>query len=80
VVRDGETLAALLATLGEFVREWLMPGEALGDDTDVIPEAIVAEAPATSPILPSSGSIATCGCSGCTKERARSSSSSSRAT
>jgi len=73
VVRDGETLAALLATLGEFVREWLMPGEALGDDTDVIPEAIVAEAPATSPILPSSGSIATCACSACMRAPARSS-------
>ena len=43
MIRDPETLAALLATIGDFVRERLMPNEALVDDTDAIPEAIVAE-------------------------------------
>jgi len=43
VIRDAETLTALLATIGEFVRERLVPNEALVDDADAIPEAIVAE-------------------------------------
>jgi acyl-CoA dehydrogenase len=43
VIRDADTLAALLATVGEFVRERLVPNEARVDDTDAIPEEIVAE-------------------------------------
>ena len=43
VIRDPDTLAALLDSIGRFVRERLVPNEALVDDTDAIPEAIVAE-------------------------------------
>ena len=43
MIRDAATLAALLATVGEFVRERLVPNEARVDDTDAIPEGIVEE-------------------------------------
>jgi len=43
MIRDPETLAALVDNVAHFVRERLMPNEALVDETDAIPEAIVAE-------------------------------------
>jgi acyl-CoA dehydrogenase len=43
MIRDPETLAALVDNIAHFVRERLMPNEALVDETDAIPEAIVAE-------------------------------------
>src|ERR1700751_5210042 len=43
MIRDPETLAALVDNVANFVRERLMPNEALVDETDAIPEAIVAE-------------------------------------
>jgi acyl-CoA dehydrogenase len=43
MVRDPETLAALIENIAHFVRERLIPNEALVDETDAIPEAIVTE-------------------------------------
>jgi acyl-CoA dehydrogenase len=43
VIRDPDTLAALVDNIAHFVRERLIPNEALVDDTDAIPETIVAE-------------------------------------
>jgi len=43
VIRDPDTLAALVDNIAHFVRERLIPNEALVDETDAIPEAIVAE-------------------------------------
>jgi acyl-CoA dehydrogenase len=43
MIRDPETLAALVDSISRFVRERLMPNEARVEDTDSIPEAIVAE-------------------------------------
>ncbi len=43
MIRDPETLAALVDSIAHFVRERLMPNEALVEETDAIPEAIVAE-------------------------------------
>jgi acyl-CoA dehydrogenase len=43
MIRDPETLAALIENIAHFVRERLMPNEALVDETDAIPEPIVAE-------------------------------------
>jgi acyl-CoA dehydrogenase len=43
MIRDPETLAALVENIAQFVRERLIPNEALVEDTDAIPGAIVAE-------------------------------------
>ena len=43
MIRDPETLAALVENIAQFVRERLIPNEALVEDTDAIPEPIVAE-------------------------------------
>ena len=43
MIRDQETLNILLDTLARFVRERLIPQEALVAETDAIPEALVAE-------------------------------------
>lgn len=43
MIRDPDTLAALVDNIAHFVRERLIPNEALVDETDAIPEAIVAE-------------------------------------
>lgn len=43
MIRDPDTLAALVDNIAHFVRERLIPNEALVDDTDAIPEPIVAE-------------------------------------
>jgi acyl-CoA dehydrogenase len=43
MVRDPETLAALTDNIAHFVRERLIPNEAVVEETDAIPEAIVAE-------------------------------------
>jgi acyl-CoA dehydrogenase len=43
VIRDPDTLAALLESVARFVRERLVPNEALVADDDAIPPAIVAE-------------------------------------
>jgi len=43
MVRDPETLAALMENIAHFVRERLIPNEARVEETDAIPEAIVAE-------------------------------------
>jgi acyl-CoA dehydrogenase len=43
MIRDPDTLAALLDSITRFVRERLVPNEALVADTDAIPEAIIAE-------------------------------------
>jgi acyl-CoA dehydrogenase len=43
MIRDPETLAALLDNIGRFVRERLVPNEALVAETDEIPQAIIDE-------------------------------------
>jgi acyl-CoA dehydrogenase len=43
MIRDPDMLAALLDSIGRFVRERLVPNEALVADNDAIPPAIVAE-------------------------------------
>jgi len=43
MIRDAETLDALLETVARFVREVLVPAEALVSETDEIPERIVDE-------------------------------------
>ncbi|HTS22260.1 MAG TPA: acyl-CoA dehydrogenase family protein [Casimicrobiaceae bacterium] len=43
MIRDPDTLAALIEGIAQFVRERLIPSEALVEDTDAIPEPIVAE-------------------------------------
>ena len=43
MIRDPETLNALLDTVNRFVRERLMPAEALVSETDEIPADIVRE-------------------------------------
>ena len=43
MIRDAETLSALVDTIGRFVRERLIPNEALVADTDAIPANLVAE-------------------------------------
>ena len=43
MIRDEETLQLLLDSIGRFVREVLMPNEALVAETDTIPPAIVAQ-------------------------------------
>ncbi|HZI83056.1 MAG TPA: acyl-CoA dehydrogenase family protein [Casimicrobiaceae bacterium] len=43
MIRDPETLAALVDSIAHFVRERLMPNEALVEETDAIPESIVDE-------------------------------------
>lgn len=43
MIRDQETLNALLDTVSRFVRERLVPAEQIVDDTDEIPAAIIAE-------------------------------------
>lgn len=43
MIRDNETLAALVETLARFVRERLVPNEALVADSDAIPADIVAD-------------------------------------
>ena len=43
MIRDPDTLAALLESVARFVRERLMPNEAQVADDDAIPPAIVAE-------------------------------------
>ena len=43
MIRDADTLAALLDSIARFVRERLVPNEALVADTDAIPEPIIAE-------------------------------------
>ena len=43
LIRDPEILAALRANIARFVRERLVPNEALVAETDAIPAAIVAE-------------------------------------
>src|SRR4029078_7191728 len=43
LIRDPEILAALRASLARFVRERLVPNEAIVADTDAIPPAIVDE-------------------------------------
>jgi alkylation response protein AidB-like acyl-CoA dehydrogenase len=43
MIRDPDTLAALRDGVARFVRDSLIPNEALVADTDAIPEAIVAE-------------------------------------
>ncbi|HUG21091.1 MAG TPA: acyl-CoA dehydrogenase family protein [Albitalea sp.] len=42
MIRDPETLALLLDSVRRFVREQLVPAERRVDDTDEIPEKIVA--------------------------------------
>jgi acyl-CoA dehydrogenase len=43
MIRDTDTLTALLDSITRFVRERLVPNEALVADTDAIPEPIIAE-------------------------------------
>jgi acyl-CoA dehydrogenase len=43
MIRDTDTLSALLDSITRFVRERLVPNEALVADTDAIPEPIIAE-------------------------------------
>lgn len=43
MIRDAETLAALVDTVARFVRERLVPNEALVEGTDAIPADLVAE-------------------------------------
>ena len=43
MIRDTDTLAALLEGIARFVRERLVPNESLVADTDAIPEPIIAE-------------------------------------
>ena len=43
MIRDPETLNALLASVGRFVRERLVPAESIVAETDEIPPAIVDE-------------------------------------
>ena len=43
MIRDADTLAALVDTVARFVRERLIPNEALVADTDAIPAGLVAE-------------------------------------
>ena len=43
MIRDPETLAALVDNIAHFVRERLIPNEAVVEETDAIPEAIVSE-------------------------------------
>lgn len=43
MIRDPDTLAALRDSVARFVRDRLIPNEALVADTDAIPEAIIAE-------------------------------------
>ena len=43
MIRDEETLNILLDSIARFVREVLVPNEALVAETDTIPPAIVAQ-------------------------------------
>src|SRR5262249_45249611 len=43
MIRDLDTLALLTESIGRFVRERLIPNEALVAETDVVPEPIIAE-------------------------------------
>jgi acyl-CoA dehydrogenase len=43
MIRDADTLSALTGTVARFVRERLIPNEALVADTDAIPSDLVAE-------------------------------------
>ena len=43
MIRDPDTLAALLDSVARFVRERLVPNESIVADTDAIPEPIIAE-------------------------------------
>ncbi|NEX64834.1 acyl-CoA dehydrogenase family protein [Noviherbaspirillum galbum] len=43
MIRDQETMNALLATVSRFVRERLVPAEAIVEETDEIPEDIVRD-------------------------------------
>ncbi|MEO8753832.1 MAG: acyl-CoA dehydrogenase family protein [Casimicrobiaceae bacterium] len=43
MIRDADTLAVLVDTVARFVRERLVPNEALVEDTDAIPAGLVAE-------------------------------------
>src|SRR5260221_3791990 len=43
MIRDPEILAALLDNIGRFVRERLIPNEALVAESDAIPPAIIDE-------------------------------------
>ena len=43
MIRDQETLNALLASVSRFVRERLVPAESEVSDTDRIPDAIISE-------------------------------------
>ena len=43
MIRDADTLAALVDTVARFVREQLVPNESLVADTDAIPAPIIAQ-------------------------------------